>query len=85
MSQIDLEVFREYVRGMNFERGTPEQIAFWREDIADARASLVIENTVPTDEDDAMFAIMLDEGVPPSLMASIILGLYTPGTYSVAG
>lgn len=85
MAQIDLEVFRERVRGMDFERGTPEQVALWREDVADARANLVIEDMMPTDDDDAMFAVMLDEGVPPSLMASIILGLYKPGMHSVAG
>jgi hypothetical protein len=79
MAQIDLEAFRERVRAMAFDRGTPEQIALWREDIADARANLVIEDMTPTDDDDAMFAVMLDEGVPPSLMASIILGLYEPG------
>jgi len=85
MAQINLEVFRERVRGMDFERGTPEQVALWREDVADARANLVIEDMTPTDGDDAMFAVMLDEGVPPSLMASIILGLYKPGMHSVAG
>lgn len=85
MSQIDLEAFRVRVRGMDFERGTPEQVALWREDVADARANLVIEDMTPNEEDDALFAIMLDEGVPPSLMASIILGLYEPGMHSVAG
>ena len=85
MAQINLEVFRERVRGMDFERGPPEQVALWREDVADARANLVIEDMTPTDGDDAMFAVMLDEGVPPSLMASIILGLYKPGMHSVAG
>jgi hypothetical protein len=80
MAQIDLEAFRERVRAMVFDRGTPEQIALWREDVADARANLVIEEITPTDDDDAMFSVMLDEGVPPSLMASIILGLYEPGS-----
>ena len=70
---------------MDFERGTPEQVALWREDIADARANLVIEDMTPSDDDDAMFSIMLDEGVPPSLMAPIILGLYEPGMHPVAG
>ena len=30
----------------------------------------------PTDSEDAMFALMLDEGVPPAMMPSIILTLY---------
>ena len=76
MAQIDLDTLRERIRSMDFQRGTPEQIALWREDVADARANLVIE--------DAMFAMMLDEGVPPSLMPSIILGLYKPGTHQIA-
>lgn len=80
MAQIDLEAFRERVRAMAFERGTPDQVALWREDVADARANLVIEDMTPSNDDDAMFSIMLDEGVPPSLMASIILGLYEPGS-----
>ena len=85
MAQMDLEAFRERVRSMDFERGTPEQVALWRDDIADARANLVIEGMTPSDEDDALFSIMLDEGVPPSLMASILLGLYKPGMHPVAG
>jgi hypothetical protein len=76
MSQIDLEVLRGRIRSMTFERGTAEQIALWREDVAEARANLVIEDMTPTGDEDAMFAMMLDEGVPPSLMPSIILGLY---------
>ena len=85
MAQIDLETFRERVRGMDFERGTPEQVALWREDVADARANLIIEDMTPSDDDDALFDIMLDEGAPPSLMASIILGLYKPGMHPAAG
>ncbi|MET0372806.1 hypothetical protein HMF7854_15465 [Sphingomonas ginkgonis] len=84
MSQIDLEVLRGRIRSMTFERGTAEQIALWREDVAEARANLVIEDMTPTGDEDAMFAMMLDEGVPPSLMPSIILGLYKPGTSQIA-
>ncbi|PNU03557.1 hypothetical protein [Novosphingobium guangzhouense] len=84
MAMIDLEALRERIRAMDFERGTPDQIALWREDVADARANLVIENMTPSDDEDAMFALMLDEGVPPSLMSSIILGFYKPGTGLIA-
>jgi hypothetical protein len=84
MAQINLEALRERVRGMDFERGTPEQVASWREDVAEARANLVIEDMAPTDDEDAMFDMMLDEGVPPALMPSIILGLYKPGTGQIA-
>jgi hypothetical protein len=84
MAQIDLETLRGRIRSMSFERGTPEQIALWREDVAESRANLVIEDMTPTDDEDAMFALMLDEGVPPALMPSIILGLYKPGTDQLA-
>lgn len=84
MAQIDLDTLRERIRSMDFQRGTPDQIALWREDVAEARANLVIEDMTPTGDEDAMFAMMLDEGVPPSLMPSIILGLYKPGTSQIA-
>jgi hypothetical protein len=84
MAQIDLAKLRERVRKMDFERGTPEQVALWREDVAEARANLAIEDMTPTIDEDAMFAMMLDEGVPPALMPSIILSLYQPGTRQIA-
>lgn len=84
MAHIDLEALRSRIRSMDFERGTPEQIALWREDVADARANLVIEDMTPSDDEDALYAMMLDEGVPPSLMSSIVLGLYKPGTGQIA-
>lgn len=84
MTHIDLEVLRGRIRSMDYARGTPEQIALWREDVAEARANLAIEDMTPTGEEDAMFSLMLDEGVPPALMPSIILGLYKPGTSQIA-
>lgn len=84
MAQIDLETLRTRIRSMRFERGTPEQIALWRDDVAESRANLVIEGMTPTDDEDAMFALMLDEGVPPALMSSIILDLYKPGNSQLA-
>lgn len=76
MSLIDLDDLRERIRLMDFERGTPGQIAVWRQDVAEARANLAIENLTPTANEDEMFAMMLEEGVPPSLMATIILRFY---------
>ncbi len=84
MAHIDLEMLRERVRQRDFERGTPEQVALWREDVEEARANLAIEDMTPTIDEDAMFAMMLDEGVPPALMPSIILSLYKPGTRQIA-
>lgn len=84
MAQIDLKTLRERIRQMDFERDTPEQIALWREDVAESRANLAIEGMTPTIDEDAMFALMLDEGVPPAVMPTIILSLYRPGTHQIA-
>lgn len=84
MAQIDIKLLRERIRLMGFERGTPEQVALWREDVAEARANLVIEDMTPTVDEDEMFAMMLDEGVPPAAMPSIILDLYKPGSSQLA-
>jgi hypothetical protein len=84
MAHIDLEALRGRIRSMAFERGTPEQIALWRDDVSESRANLVIEDMTPTEDEDAMFAMMLDEGVPPAVMPSIILDLYKSGTSQIA-
>ncbi|WP_380784529.1 hypothetical protein [Sphingomonas sp. R86520] len=76
MGDVDLIKMQTKIRSMTFERGTPDQIALWRDDLAEARANLVIEGLVPTANDDEMFAMMLDEGVPPRLMPTLILQLY---------
>ena len=47
----------------------------WREDMAESRANLVIEDMIPTPNEDAFFAMMLDEGVPPPLVSQILLKL----------
>jgi hypothetical protein len=60
---------------MDFVRGTSAEIAMWHQDMADARANLVIENMIPTPNDDAFFEMMLDEGVPPPLVSQILLRL----------
>ncbi len=39
------------------------------------RANLVIENMIPSPNDDAFFAMMLDECVPPPLVSQILLRL----------
>lgn len=84
MADIDVEAMRGRIRSMTFERGTPDQVALWREDVAESRANLVIEDMTPTEAEDAMFEMMLDEGVPPELMPSLILDLYKPGISQIA-
>ena len=80
MAVIDVEAVRAQVRAMDYVRGTPEEVAQWREDNEDSRANLVIEGMIPTPDEDAMFAMLLDEGVPPTLVTSIVLALYLPAT-----
>jgi hypothetical protein len=75
MSDFDIETIRRQVRAMDFARGTPTEIAMWHEDMADSRANLVIEDMIPTPNDDAFFTMMLDEGVPPPLVSQILLRL----------
>ena len=75
MSDFDIETIRRQVRAMDFVPGTPAEVAMWHEDMADSRANLVIENMMPTPNDDALFEMMLDEGVPPPLVSQILLRL----------
>lgn len=75
MSDFDIEAIPTEVRAMAFVRGTPAEIALWQEDMADSRANLMIEGMVPSANDDALFAMMLDEGVPPPLVSQILLRL----------
>ena len=76
MGSVDLIEMRTKIRSMTFARGTPDQITLWRDDLAEARANLVIEGLAPTLDDDEMFAMMLEEGVPPRLMPTLILQIY---------
>lgn len=78
MATIDLDTLRARIRSMDFEPGTPEQVALWCEDFAESRANLAIEDMPLDAEDDAMFAIMLDEDVSPAMMVTLIHGLYQP-------
>jgi hypothetical protein len=84
MATIDLDTLRARIRSMDFEPGTPEQVALWREDFAESRANLAIEDMPLDAEDDAMFAMMLDEGVSPAMMVTLIHGLYQPGANQLA-
>lgn len=84
MAPIDIDTIRTRIRAMDFERGTPQQIDQWREDYEDQRVNLAIEDMPLDVEDDALFAMMLDEGVPPSMMVTVIDSLYRPGASKLA-
>lgn len=80
MLSIDVEALRVQVQAMDYLRGTPDEVALWREDSEDSRANLMIEGFRFEPDEDAMFDMFLEEGVPPSLVPSIILTLYGQGT-----
>lgn len=84
MAPIDIDTLRARIRAMDFERGTPQQIDQWREDYEDQRANLAIEDMPLDTEDDALFAMMVEEGVPPSMMVALIDSIYRPGTSQLA-
>ena len=79
MMTLDLDAMRAQIRVAGHPRGTPEQVAMWREDLAESRANLAIEDMDLTPEDQALFAMMLDEGLSPATMVEVIRGLYEPG------
>jgi hypothetical protein len=70
MSDFDIEAVRAQVRAMDFVHGSPAEIAMWREDMAESRANLVIEDMIPTPNDDAFFDMLLGEGVSPPRVAN---------------
>ncbi|MBA4763817.1 hypothetical protein [Sphingomonas sp.] len=75
MADFDIEAIRAEVRAMDYRRGTPADISEWRMANEDSRHNLVIEDMIPTPNEDAFFEMMLDEAVPPELTTQILLRL----------
>lgn len=51
MALLDIEAIRGEVGALDFKRGTPAEIAMWRDDDEDSRANLAIEGmALETDE-----------------------------------
>ncbi|EZP70178.1 hypothetical protein BV97_05502 [Novosphingobium resinovorum] len=75
MTRLDVEGIRTQVRALNFTRGTPAEISMWRDDDADSRANLAIEGMALEGDEDALFDMLRDEGVPPPLATRIVLRL----------
>lgn len=84
MAKVDIEALRAQIRAMDFVRGNPEEIAQWREDDRDSRANLTIEGMTPESIEDELFAMMMDEGVPPALATKIIVDLLQSGAGQLA-
>ena len=75
MADFDIEAIRAQIRAMDFTRGTPAELVEWRMAHEDSRANLVIEDMIPTPNEDAFFEMMVVEGVPPELTTQILLRL----------
>ena len=75
MAALDIEAIRREVRALEFERGTPADVAKWREADAESRANLAIEGMTLSGDDEALFDMLRDEQVPPALATQIVLKL----------
>ena len=75
MALMDIEAIRAEVRALEFERGSPADVADWREADAESRANLAIEGMTLSADDEALFDMLRDEAVPPPLATQILLRL----------
>lgn len=75
MVDFDVEAIRAEVRAMDFTRGTPAEVAQWREAHEDSIHNHYIEDIVFTPNELALFAMFLDEAVSPELCSQIMLRL----------
>lgn len=67
MIEFDVEAIRAQVRAMDFVRGTPAEVAQWREHHEDSIHDHFIEDIEFTSNELALFVMFLDEAVPPEL------------------
>src|SRR3546814_8678013 len=75
MNRLDVEAIRAQVRALDYVRGTPAEIALWREGDAEARANLAIEGMDLDADEHALFDMLRAEAVPPPLATAIVLKL----------
>lgn len=75
IAKLNIEAIRAEVRALHFRRGSLAEVAEWREADAESRANLAIEGMDLTPDEDALFAMLRDEAVPPPLATQIILKL----------
>jgi hypothetical protein len=75
MALLDIEAIRRQIRALDFVRGTPAEVAMWRDDDADSRANLAIEGMALETDEHLLFDMLRDEAVPPALATQIVLKL----------
>jgi hypothetical protein len=79
MMQFDIEAVRAQVRAMDYVRGTPDEVEQWRQDDAESRANLAIEDMALAPNEAELFDMLLEEAVPPALVSKIVQGLVQNG------
>src|SRR3546814_5525548 len=72
---LDIGAIRAQVRALDYVRGTPAEVAMWREGDAEARANLAIEGMDLDADEHALFDMLRAEAVPPPLATAIVLKL----------
>src|SRR3546814_3590404 len=72
---LDIVAIRAQVRALDYVRGTPAEVAMWREGDAEARANLAIEGMDLDADEHALFDMLRAEAVPPPLATAIVLKL----------
>lgn len=77
MAEFDIDAIRAQIRAADYPRGTSAEVALWREDLIEARAKLAIEGMELTAEDNALFAMMLEEGLSPVAIVEVLQSLST--------
>jgi hypothetical protein len=71
---LDIGAIRAQVRALDYVRGTPAEVAMWREGDAEARANLAIEGMDLDADEHALFDMLRAEAVP-LLATAIVLKL----------
>jgi hypothetical protein len=75
MIRLNIDAIRAEVRALGYVRGTLAETITWREDDADSRANLTIEDMAMESDEEALFDMLREEAVPPPLATQIILKL----------
>ena len=76
---FEIEAIRAQVRAMDFVRGTADEIAQWRLDEQESRANLAVAGMNLAANEAALFDMLMEEAVPPSLASRIVAGLVRSG------
>lgn len=79
MLHFDVETIRAQIRTMDFVRGTPGEVEQWQLDEAESRANLAIDAMPLAANELALFDMMLDAAVPPSLASQLVAALLAQG------